>query len=242
MLGAEQSICGNLRAMVEQAGKPHEKDSASAPMLAATDLYCERDDRILFEKLNFQLQEGQVLQIKGDNGSGKTTLLRMLCGLNDSYEGELSWYGQPMSECADAFYDALLYIGHRVGVNKILTPRENLAWSCGLRRQVRNDEIDSALLKVGLRGFEDSQCFTLSAGQHQRVSLARLLVSDARLWVLDEPFTTLDVTGVALLEKLIRDYSSQGGAVLVTTHHPLSVNDLTQLTLGRRLEAAENWA
>ena len=124
MLGAKQSICGNLRAMVEQAGKPHEKDSASAPILAATDLYCERDDRILFEKLNFQLQEGQVLQIKGDNGSGKTTLLRMLCGLNDSYEGELSWYGQPMSECADAFYDALLYIGHRVGVNKILTPRK----------------------------------------------------------------------------------------------------------------------
>ena len=127
--------------MVKQAGKLHEKDSASAPMLAAADLYCERDDRILFEKLNFQLQEGQVLQIKGDNGSGKTTLLRMLCGLNDSYEGGLHWYGEPMSECGDAFYDALLYIGHRVGVNKILTPRENLAWSCSLRRQDRKSVV-----------------------------------------------------------------------------------------------------
>lgn len=160
--------------MVEKADKPLKKDSASAVMLTATDLYCERDDRVLFEELNFQLQEGQVLQVKGDNGTGKTTLLRMLCGLNDSYEGELRWYGEPLSECADAFYDALLYIGHRVGVNKTLTPRENLAWSCSLRREVSNEDIDSALSKVGLRGFEDSQCFTLSAGQHQRVSLARL--------------------------------------------------------------------
>ena len=139
----------------------------------------------------------------------------------------------------DEFFDALLYIGHRVGVNRVLTPRENLAWSCSLRRQVSEAEIDTALARVGLRGFEDSQCFTLSAGQHQRVSLARLFISGAKLWVLDEPFTTLDVSGVALLESLIQEHAGQGGAVLVTTHHPLSVTGLKQLTLGDPAAIAE---
>ena len=126
----------------------------------------------------------------------------------------------------------MLYLGHLVGVSKVLTPRDNLLWSGHLRRQISADEIDAALAQVGLQGFEDSQCFTLSAGQHQRVSLARLLLSEARLWVLDEPFTTLDVRGVAFLENLMGQHSDQGGSVLVTTHHALAVEGLTELTLG----------
>ena len=202
------------------------------PVLAVDDLFCERDERILFQNLSFQVDEGQVLQIKGGNGSGKTTLLRILCGFNDNYRGAIRWRGELLTECVEEFRDGALYLGHRVGVSKVLTPRENLMWSGNLRRQVSVCEIDAALAHLGLQGFEDSQCFTLSAGQHQRVSLARLLVSEARLWVLDEPFTTLDVPGVALLEHLIRQHSSQGGSVLVTTHHALAIDGLTELVLG----------
>ena len=201
-------------------------------LLRASELFCERDDRVLFRNLNFTVKRGQVLQIKGGNGTGKTTLLRMVCGLNQGYEGDLFWDGEEISTHLEAYYGQLLYIGHRVGVNKVLTPLENLRWTCRLQRDVADEQLMKALAGVGLRGFEESQCHTLSAGQQQRVALARLLVSQAVLWVLDEPFTTLDVDGVALLEKLIYQHAGRGGAVLVTTHHPLRVPDLEVLTLG----------
>lgn len=201
-------------------------------MLAANELFCERDDRILFQRLSFAVAEGQVLQVRGSNGSGKTTLLRIVCGLNDSYEGDLTWYGAPLAEQVEHFRHELLYIGHRVGVNKVLTPLENLRWTCGLSARVDDDAILQALAAMGLRGFEYSQCFTLSAGQQQRVSLARLLLSPARLWILDEPFTTLDKHGVAQLEFLLAEHAAKGGAVLVTTHHELHVPELEELELG----------
>ena len=201
-------------------------------MLRARALSCERDDRLLFSNLNFALREGQVLQVRGSNGSGKTTLLRIICGLVDAWEGELLWYEEPLRYRAESLYPALLYLGHRVGVNRVLTPLENLRWTCRLHDAVSDSRLNQALADVGLRGFEESQCFTLSAGQVQRVALARLLVSSARLWILDEPFTTLDVRGVQLLESLLARHADNGGAVLVTTHHELRLLNLEVLDLG----------
>lgn len=227
---------------MNSANTSETQQQTSKPMLAASALYCERDDRVLFEDLNFEILEGQVLQVKGNNGTGKTTLLRMLCGINDSYEGSINWYGKPIRKQRDEFCASLLYIGHRVGVNKVLTPLENLRWSCRMQQDVSEETILSALQAVGLRGFEESQCFTLSAGQQQRVSLARLLICQTKLWVLDESFTTLDVEGVALLEKLIAQQAAQGGSVLVTTHHPLTVEGLQTLVLGTRHQSPEESA
>jgi heme exporter protein A len=201
-------------------------------MLTARKLYCERDDRVLFKNLDFDLLEGQVMQVQGSNGSGKTTLMRILCGLNDGYEGSIKWYGQDIEEQAASFFASLLYIGHRVGVSKVLTPIENLRFSCSLKQAVSDEQIMAALKEVGLRGFEESPCYTLSAGQQQRVSLARLVISPASLWVLDEPFTTLDVKGVAQLEGLLRRQAQSGGSVLVTTHHSLDIPELSILSLG----------
>ncbi len=201
-------------------------------MLAARQLFCARDDRVLFKDLNFDLSEGQVLQVQGSNGSGKTTLMRILCGLNDSYEGSIKWYGEDIADQEADFFSSLLYIGHRVGVSKVLNPVENLRFSCSLLQTVSNDQIMSALKEVGLRGFEESPCYTLSAGQQQRVSLARLIISPAKLWVLDEPFTTLDRKGVAQLEGLLQRQAQAGGSVMVTTHHSLSIPELSVLSLG----------
>jgi heme exporter protein A len=210
----------------------HKQPNYPVEMLSAANLFCERDDRILFRDLNFSLAEGQVMQVKGSNGSGKTTLLRILCGLNDGYEGDIRWYGDELIERTEDFAAALLYIGHRVGVNKVLTPMENLKWSCSLQSAVNEAQLLDALAEVGLRGFEYSPCFGLSAGQQQRVALARLLLSPARLWVLDEPFTTLDVKGVLMLENMLTGHARQGGSVLVTTHSPLKLDGLVELNLG----------
>ncbi|MDX1490457.1 MAG: cytochrome c biogenesis heme-transporting ATPase CcmA [Pseudohongiellaceae bacterium] len=197
--------------------------SSESRLLDAHELFCERDDRVLFSGLNFSLDAGDLMQVQGSNGSGKTTLLRILCGLNSSYEGEIRWQGEDIHDMREEFQAALHYIGHRAGVNKVLTARENLRWSVALHRQVSDTDIDDALARVGLLGYADVVCRNMSAGQQQRVSLAGLLLSPARLWVLDEPFTTLDVKGVKILENLLVQHVEGGGAVLVTTHHQLDV-------------------
>ena len=200
-----------------------EQPTVAQALLQARGLFCERDDRVLFSDLELSLDAGELLQVQGSNGSGKTTLLRILCGLNSSYEGELFWQGVPIDDDRETFLASLLYLGHRVGVNKILTARENLRWSAALHCPKTDRDIEAALEAVGLMGYADIACRNMSAGQQQRVSLARLLLSPARLWVLDEPFTTLDVTGVKILENLLADHVARGGAVLVTTHHQLDV-------------------
>lgn len=221
------------------------KQSGSEPVqtavLRAEQLYCERDDRVLFAGLDFSLNPGELLQVKGSNGSGKTSLLRIICGLNDNFQGTIFWHNEPQGEVREEFLASLLYIGHKVGVNKVLSPRENLRWSMSLQASARTLGIDEALAMTGLAGYEDVPCHNLSAGQQQRVSLARLHLSQACLWILDEPFTTLDVSGVAALETLLDQHVQAGGMALVTTHHRLQVccplRELNLDTAGSRIAA-----
>jgi heme exporter protein A len=194
-------------------------------MLEVKNLSCERDERILFKELSFSISEGEILQIEGQNGSGKTTLLRILSGLSAGFEGDIFWQKQPVDEVRESFCQALLYIGHLAGVKAALTPEENLKWMMRLSPSLNNTSIYQALQKVGLYGFEDVPCHTLSAGQQRRVGLARLYLSSAPLWILDEPFTALDKKGVAEKEALIASHVHKGGAVILTTHHDLVIPD-----------------
>jgi heme exporter protein A len=221
----------SLSSPLSEAATDPEKVSR-AVMLAGKNLYCERDDRVLFKDLEFELHEGMVMQLRGSNGSGKTTLMRILCGLNDSYRGVLEWYGEPVEEQLGDYYQSLHYIGHRVGVSRVLTPMENLRWSCSLKAEVDDHLIEETLADLGLRGYEESPCNTLSAGQQQRVALARILINPMKLWILDEPFTTLDKKGVAQLEANIQKHAESGGAVMVTTHHKLDIPGMDILDLG----------
>lgn len=196
-------------------------------LLQTVDLCCERDGRRLVEQLNLSIEPGGVYQIEGPNGSGKTTLLRVLCGLSSRYSGDLLWQGQPLASVRSSYYQQLLYLGHSSGVKAALTPRENLQWHTairGLRAEQAQVAIESALTKVGLYGYEDAACFTLSAGQQRRVGLARLFLGQPQLWILDEPFTAIDKHGVQELEGWIAEFAASGGSVILTTHHELTIN------------------
>ncbi len=197
----------------------------SQALLRVDDLFCERDERVLFDGLSFELSAGEVVQIEGQNGSGKTTLLRILSGLSNHFEGDIFWKGEPMADVRENFRQELLYFGHHPGVKAILTPEENLNWYAAMHSGIDREKIAYALEKVGLAGFEDSPCHTLSAGQNRRVSLARLYLSQAKLWILDEPFTAIDKQGVAEKEALVLEHAKQGGCVILTTHHQLGVGD-----------------
>jgi len=196
-------------------------------LLEVKDLFCERDERILFDNFSMQVNAGEVVQIIGQNGSGKTTLLRILCGLSDAYEGELFWQTQLIDEVRKSYYQAMLYVGHLSGVKGSLTAEENLQWMIQLDSSLDKCSIAQALKQVGLYGFEDVPCHSLSAGQQRRVGLARLYLSSATLWILDEPFTALDKQGVSEKEALIAEHVSMGGAVILTTHHDLTILNQT---------------
>lgn len=203
--------------------------SPQSPLLELRDLGCERDERLLFSGLNLQLAAGEVVQIGGPNGAGKTTLLRALAGISGDYQGQIFYAGQPLPEACWDFARDRLYLGHLPGIKKSLTPSENLAWY--LAQTGGRISIDEALAAVGLYGYEDTPCYQLSAGQLRRVALARLHLAEARVWILDEPFTAIDKLGVTQLEALIARQSAQGGVVILTSHQDLSLPQLRLVNL-----------
>ncbi|MBE7373133.1 cytochrome c biogenesis heme-transporting ATPase CcmA [Pseudomonas lopnurensis] len=208
----------------------------STPFLEAVALACERDWRLLFDKLDLRLESGEMLQISGPNGSGKTSLLRLLSGLMQPTAGQVLLKGQPLEAQRSELARNLVWIGHAAGIKGLLTAEENLTWLCALHQPASREAIWQALAAVGLRGFEDVPCHTLSAGQQRRVGLARLYLSAPPLWILDEPFTALDKHGVAQLERHLANHCEQGGLVVLTTHHSLLEKPAgyRELDLGQR--------
>ncbi len=188
-------------------------------MLEARELLCERDERTLFSGLSFTLNAGEWVQITGSNGAGKTTLLRLLTGLSRPDAGDVLWQGQPLHQVRDSYHQNLLWIGHQPGIKTRLTALENLHF---YHRDGDTAQCLEALAQAGLAGFEDIPVNQLSAGQQRRVALARLWLTRATLWILDEPFTAIDVNGVDRLTQRMAQHTEQG-IVILTTHQPLNV-------------------
>ncbi|MDD2767653.1 MAG: cytochrome c biogenesis heme-transporting ATPase CcmA [Methylococcus sp.] len=192
--------------------------------LRAINLECIRGDRLLFSGLSLHLSPGQLLQAEGANGAGKTSLLRVLAGLSRPAEGEVHWRGQDIQSNRAAYFSEMVYMGHAPGLKVELSPLENLKVSSALRAGTADEaRIEDTLARVGLRGFEDVPARGLSAGQKQRTALCRLLLNPVLLWILDEPFTALDVHGIALVRELLEAHLANGGMALMTSHHALEV-------------------
>lgn len=203
-------------------------------MLEVAALACRRGDRLLFSELGFSVAPQTLLHVRGRNGSGKTTLLRALSGLLRPDQGSIRWRGEDIRDLAEDFNRELLYFGHLNGIKADLTGLENLRVSATLDQdRVSDAEILGALARIGLAGFEDLPTRMLSQGQKKRVALARLILSKAQLWILDEPFTALDADAVELLQTLISEQVARGGAVVLTTHQEVALTrgEIQRLTL-----------
>jgi heme exporter protein A len=204
-------------------------------MLEIVNLACSRGDRQLFTGLNFSLDAGSLLYIEGRNGSGKTTLLRTICGLFLPDSGEIRWDGEGTRALSEEYAKEVVYLGHLNGIKSDLTGLENLRVSTVLDGdEVTEDQIWAALKRMGLAGFEDLPTKVLSQGQKRRVALARLLLNDSRLWILDEPFTALDTAAVDLLQSVIAEHVAKGGMVILTTHQEVALTSgqVQRLKLG----------
>lgn len=200
-------------------------------LLDAQQITIWRGDNLLMDELNVQLHAGDIVQIQGTNGCGKTTLLRALIGLAEYDEGHIFWQGTPFSQARDEMYAQLLYLGHKPGISAGLSPLENIKTLCPELPTDCRDQVQQVLQELGIADRIDLPSAALSAGQKRRISLSRLRLQPARLWVLDEPLTSLDAQGYAWVRKQITEHVSQGGAVVFTTHQPLSFDDVSVTTI-----------
>ncbi|PHQ81039.1 MAG: heme ABC transporter ATP-binding protein CcmA [Coxiella sp. (in: Bacteria)] len=188
-------------------------------VLDLTNLGCCRGEQALFSGLHYSLAQGKLLQIVGPNGAGKTSLLRMLLGLLKPTTGQVIWHNE-----------ALLYIGHSNAVKPELTVFENLKFQF-LLPNVRRATCRDVLCRLQLDTYMDTVCRQLSQGQQQKVALARLFMTDAKIWILDEPLTALDRQAVEILQTFFLEQLNKGITIIMTTHRPLSLADLPVLTL-----------
>lgn len=199
--------------------------SKSLTVLLARDLSCEKQDRILFENIHLQIEAGELVLLRGENGAGKTSLLRIIVGLSQPQSGTVCICSNDVQQDLNAASQHLIYFGHKLGMSGLLTPLENLRFWCTQHQlNISQQMLFDTLEMLGLEGLETLPVKHLSQGQQRRVSLARFwLKQDAKLWVLDEPMTALDVSMVAKVEAKITDFLRAGGSVLMTSHQSINI-------------------
>ena len=192
-------------------------------ILKVKNLNCQRSGKVVLQGLNFEVEAGKNVEIIGSNGSGKTTLLRLLLGFINDYDGDIYWNDSKVPSKLQEKDIHCFYQGHQVGIKPLLTVYENLKFSSsGFNSS--EEEITSVANKVGIKTFLNRQSANLSAGQKRRIAIGRWLLKDFNLYLIDEPFTTLDDEGVELIKSVVTELNNRGASFLITGHRPSELN------------------
>lgn len=176
-------------------------------------------ERRFASEISARVQGGEALLLQGPNGSGKSTLLRVLAGLLPAAEGTVRWDGADVARDREAHRARLCYLGHQDALKASLTARENLQF----RARFNGGDAETALRAFGLTRLADRPARMLSAGQKRRLALSRLALSDARLWLLDEPVTALDAEARQAFGALLARHLAADGLAIIATHEPLEI-------------------
>ena len=194
--------------------------------LSADNLTLIRGERCLFEGLSFALESGGLLILEGRNGCGKTSLMRAIAGMLSLETGEVHWDDVPVEKQRQTFHGSLVWLAHRTGLKGDLTLVENLGFERSLRA-VSNREPEEIYERLGISRLKKLILRSLSAGQQRRVALARMLLADVPLWMMDEPFTNLDREGRALVMELVEEHLAVGGMCVMAAHQDVEINEPT---------------
>jgi len=195
-------------------------------IISAKDISCQRGNFLLFESVSFTLDFGQSFLISGPNGIGKTTLLESIAGLRALKQGSISFKEKNLTKHKDIWFEQSLYIGHKTGNKKELNCLENLRYFLQIQgNDISQKQAEDALEHVGLAGFDYQMAGSLSAGQKKRLALARLLLANYPIWILDEPFVNLDVEGCNWLLKVLDNHIQNKGILIITAHDNKSIKE-----------------
>ena len=197
--------------------------------LSVNNLSCQRGYNLLFENLSFELNSGEALRISGQNGSGKTSLLKIIAGLNTPELGSVV-FDQNKSN-SKKYQIETLYLGHYAALSSELSCIENLEYLTNLNTEIISPNFHDALKEVGLENYEHEFAGNLSAGQKRRVALSFLFISQSKVWLLDEPFTSLDSDGIKIIENQIEKHCTNGGLCILTTHQDCNIKNLKEISL-----------
>ncbi len=187
--------------------------------IEAINISCMRSDNYLFRNLNFSVGAGELIRIDGQNGAGKSTLLKILTGLTSPDKGCVTW-----DKCSIAqsphYNEQLAYLGHRDGINLNLTVMENITHQVQLAKAKINNAARQDLLEaLSLSGKENKYCYQLSQGQRRKVAICAMFLKNKKIWILDEPFTSLDKSSIDVVKKSIQSHLAANGLVLMVSHH-----------------------
>lgn len=191
-----------------------------------SDLKCVQGFITIFSDLDLSVSSGTALQIAGANGCGKTSLLRTIATLSEPENGEVIWNEISVDNDAISFHSNLTYLGHRIGLNNLLSPRENLQFLGNIGKYPSIGTVEQYLELMSISDLAETPCYQLSAGQQQRVALARVLRSNTQLWILDEPATALDSAGILLLEQFMQTQLKAGGIIIYASHQKFDLGDV----------------
>jgi len=192
-------------------------------MLHVTNLSFDYLSTPILQRISFHLPKGKLMHLRGENGAGKTTLLKLIAGLISPQEGEIRFQGDLINHYKSTYHQELCYIGHKLGINMALTPRENYYFD------LENENINVhdwmiPITNLSLQGLEDIPCNRLSMGQRRKVALLRLFQTRKKLWLLDEPFVGLDTNAMNLLVKRLLAHLADDGSVIMTSHQTIPSN------------------
>ena len=172
---------------------------------------------MVFKNLSFEVNKGANTEIIGSNGSGKTSLLKCILGLIEKKQGKISWKQKPIEETRTFFLKSCFYQGHQLALKNNFTVVENLRFSHSVFNS-NEENIMSSLKEVGLFEYRERASSDLSMGQLKRLAIAKWLLDEHELYLIDEPFASLDQEGSLFVSSIIKKLNSKGCSFLFTSH------------------------
>ena len=186
---------------------------------------CIRGNKLLFKNLNFKINNKELLVIKGANGSGKTTLLKILSGLLKPISGSIIINKKNINILKDEYFKYFEYIGHENAIKTALTVRENLNFYLKIKRNLATKNFEKAIKIFNLKDLLDIKVENLSSGEKRRVALSRLILSNSKIWFLDEPTNGLDKINTVNFFKILKQHLQLNGLAIVASHDDVKIKN-----------------